>query len=70
MTFKEVASELEKALTAATDAKKKLDDANVVLQKAGEDYQHAVERAADMRTQMNGLLDASLPASSIKPKIG
>lgn len=70
MTFKEVSAELEKALDAATVAKKELTKSEEVLKKAGTEYQNAVARAADMRVQMNALLDASLPASEIKPKIG
>lgn len=70
LTFKEVASELEKALAAATEAKKELDSANEALKKAGTKYQDSVSRAAEMRSQMNALLDQSLPASEIKPKIG
>jgi non-canonical (house-cleaning) NTP pyrophosphatase len=68
-TFNEISSALSKNIDDVANKKKALDEANTAVNKAGQEYQIAIESGIVLKQNLMNILNESYPAE-LKNKIG
>jgi len=68
-TFNEISSALSKNIDDVANKKKALDEANTAVNKAGQEYQTAIESGIVLKQNLMNILNESYPAE-LKNKIG